>query len=67
MVGGIIFLPAIYVFWLSLNQSSFGQAASFVGLANYVKVLSDPYFWRRSSTRSSSSPWSSMSNCCSAS
>ena len=23
MVGGIIFLPAIYVFWLSLNQSSF--------------------------------------------
>jgi multiple sugar transport system permease protein len=46
MVGGIIFLPAIYVFWLSLNQSSFGQAATFVGLANYAKVLSDPYFWR---------------------
>lgn len=46
MVGGIIFLPAIYVFWLSLNQSSFGQAASFVGLANYAKVLGDPYFWR---------------------
>jgi multiple sugar transport system permease protein len=46
MVGGIIFLPAIYVFWLSLNQSSFGQAASFVGLANYAKVLADPYFWR---------------------
>ena len=46
MVGGIIFLPAIYVFWLSLNQSSFGQAATFVGLANYAKVLGDPYFWR---------------------
>ena len=46
MVGGIIFLPAIYVLWLSLHQSSFGQAASFVGLANYAKVLSDPYFWR---------------------
>ena len=30
MVGGIIFLPAIYVLWLSLHQSSFGQAASFV-------------------------------------
>jgi len=34
------------VFWLSLHQSSFGQAASFVGLANYAKVLGDPYFWR---------------------
>ncbi len=46
MVGCVIFLPALYVFWLSLNTSSFGQARSFVGLANYAKVLSDPYFWR---------------------
>jgi multiple sugar transport system permease protein len=46
MIGGIIFVPALYVFWLSLNQSSFGQAATFVGLANYAKVLSDPYFWK---------------------
>lgn len=38
--------PALYVFWLGLNQSSFGQAPSFVGLANYARVLSDPYFWR---------------------
>jgi len=46
MVGCVIFLPALYVFWLSLNTSSFGQAATFVGLANYAKVLGDPYFWR---------------------
>lgn len=46
MVGCVIFLPALYVFWLSLNQSSFGQSASYVGLANYAKVLADPYFWR---------------------
>ena len=46
LVGVVIFLPAIYVFWLSLNQSSFGQAATFVGFANYAKVLADPYFWR---------------------
>ncbi|WP_293796981.1 carbohydrate ABC transporter permease [uncultured Bosea sp.] len=46
MIGGIIFLPALYVFWLSLNQSSFGQAPTFVGLANYAKVLADPYFWK---------------------
>jgi multiple sugar transport system permease protein len=46
MVLATIFLPVIYVAWLSLNQSSFGQDAEFVGLANYIKVLSDPYFWR---------------------
>ena len=46
MIGGIIFLPSLYVFWLSLNESSFGQAATFVGFANYAKVLADPYFWR---------------------
>ena len=46
MLGVVIFLPAIYVFWLSFQQSTFGQAATFVGLANYAKVLGDPYFWR---------------------
>ena len=46
MIGGIIFLPALYVFWLSLNESSFGQAATFVGFANYARVLADPYFWK---------------------
>lgn len=46
MIGCVIFLPALYVFWLSLNQSSFGQQATFVGLANYARVLADPYFWK---------------------
>ena len=46
LVGGIIFVPALYVVWLSLNQSSFGQDPVFVGLANYARVLSDGYFWR---------------------
>ena len=46
MVLLTIFLPVLYVAWLSVNQSSFGQNPEFVGLANYVKVLSDPYFWR---------------------
>jgi multiple sugar transport system permease protein len=46
LVLAMIFVPVLFVFWLSLNKSSFGQAAEFVGLANYVKVLSDPYFWR---------------------
>lgn len=46
LVGLVIFVPALYVLWLSFQQSSFGQAATFVGFANYVRVLGDPYFWR---------------------
>lgn len=46
LVGATIVFPAFYVFYLSLNSSSFGQAPSFVGLANYQHILSDPYFWR---------------------
>ena len=43
---GAIALPAAYIVWLSLTTSTFGRAPSFVGLANYVQVLSDPYFRR---------------------
>jgi multiple sugar transport system permease protein len=41
-----LLVPALYVGWLSLNESTFGRDNSFVGLANYVKLASDPYFWR---------------------
>ena len=46
LVLSVIVVPAIYVAWLSLTASTFGQAPSFVGLANYAHVLSDSYFWR---------------------
>jgi multiple sugar transport system permease protein len=46
LVLSVIVLPAIYVGWLSLHASTFGQAPSYVGLANYSKILSDPYFLR---------------------
>lgn len=42
----VIVIPAVYVIWLSVTNSTFGRAPSFVGLANYVKVLNDTYFWR---------------------
>jgi multiple sugar transport system permease protein len=42
----VIGLPAVYVFWLSLQETSFGAAPTFVGLRNYIFVLTDPYFWR---------------------
>ncbi len=46
MVISMIFIPVLYVGWLSLNESSFGQAPLFVGLDNYINVLGDPYFWK---------------------
>jgi multiple sugar transport system permease protein len=42
----VIFVPALWVLWLSFNESSFGQAPRFVGLANYAHLLSDEGFWR---------------------
>jgi multiple sugar transport system permease protein len=46
LLAALIFLPSLYVFWLSLNTSSFGAQAQWVGLANYATLLQDPYFWR---------------------
>ena len=45
MLIALLFLPALYVFWLSLTRSTYGTAPQWVGLGNYVTVLSDPYFW----------------------
>lgn len=44
LILSVIVIPAIYVAWLSLNESSFGRAPEFVGLANYVRTLTDPAF-----------------------
>jgi multiple sugar transport system permease protein len=46
MLGLVIFVPAIYVIWLSFQQSTFGQNAVFVGTDNYARVIGDAYFWR---------------------
>jgi multiple sugar transport system permease protein len=46
LLAVVIFIPALWVFWLSLNESTFGRSATFVGLANYAHILRDPYFWR---------------------
>ncbi len=42
----VIAVPSAYVLWLSFQETSFGQAPQFVGLANYVNVLADRYFAR---------------------
>lgn len=46
LVLGVIVIPSVFVLWLSFQASSFGQAASFVGFDNYLRVLGDVYFWR---------------------
>lgn len=46
LMGAVVLIPAVYVFWLSFQSSTFGAQARFVGLENYVKILQDPYFWR---------------------
>lgn len=46
LVLTVIVVPAFYVVWLSLSASTYGKAPVFVGLANYVHVLGDEYFWR---------------------
>jgi multiple sugar transport system permease protein len=46
LVVSMIFVPVLFVAWLSLTRSSFGQVPVFIGFGNYLKVLADPYFWR---------------------
>ena len=41
-----LFVPSIYVAWLSAHSSTYGQNAAFVGWANYATILTDPVFWR---------------------
>lgn len=44
LILSVIVIPSFYVVWLSLHASSFGQSATFVGLDNYIRVLTDPAF-----------------------
>ena len=48
--------PILYAFWLSLRRADlrFPHAGEFVGLSNYVAVLTSSTWWRTSATRCSS-------------
>lgn len=39
--------PTVYSFFISLTDWTFGKEASFVGLSNYIRLITeDPYFWK---------------------
>lgn len=44
LILSVIVIPSFFVIWLSVTKSSFGQAPTWVGLENYLRVLSDPAF-----------------------
>jgi multiple sugar transport system permease protein len=46
LILSVIVVPSAYVIWLSLSQSTFGQAPVYSGLDNYIRVLADPAFGR---------------------
>jgi multiple sugar transport system permease protein len=46
LLVALIFVPALWVLWLSFNESSFGLAPRWAGLANYARLLEEPAFWR---------------------
>ena len=39
-------IPALYILWLSFQNSKFGNDIIFSGLNNYIFVLQDTYFWK---------------------
>jgi multiple sugar transport system permease protein len=42
----VLLVPSFWVLWLSFQTSTFGREAQWVGLANYARLIADPYFWR---------------------
>lgn len=41
----IVLLPLLYVFFLSFSGFYYGQRIGFVGLKNYISILTDPNFY----------------------
>ena len=46
LVALVFFYPIVYAIWVSLHDTNFLQLGRFVGVANYVTLLTDPGTWR---------------------
>jgi len=47
-VFGLILMPIVHAFWMSLHTIDLKRPAigtPFIGLGNYIDILSDPYLW----------------------
>ncbi|MEX2375042.1 MAG: sugar ABC transporter permease, partial [Dehalococcoidia bacterium] len=42
----VIVVPSLIAFGQSMTSASLGRPGEFVGIQNYVKILTDPAFWR---------------------
>lgn len=42
----IILIPSLFAFGQSLSDASLGRPGKFIGLKNYIAIVSDPVFWR---------------------
>jgi len=45
VVGGVIIFPWAFTLWMSVEHWELGGSQQFVGLANYLRLLSDSRFW----------------------
>ena len=46
LLVAFVLLPSVWVGWMSLNQWTMAGEGTFVGLANFAKILADGTFWR---------------------
>jgi multiple sugar transport system permease protein len=48
LLVAFVLLPSFWVGWMSLNQWTMAGEGTFVGFANFAKILADGTFWRAS-------------------
>lgn len=46
LLVAIIAIPSLHVLFLSFTESTYGSEPRYVGLANYIAIWNDRYFWR---------------------
>ena len=45
VVGAVIVFPWAFTLWMSVNRWTLGQARSFAGMENYLRLAVDQRFW----------------------
>jgi len=45
VIGAVIVFPWVFTLWMSVNSWTLGQAQTFAGLDNYIRLATDFRFW----------------------